>query len=392
VRLSRRFVNPGAPNAVARERLRLAAAGERLTDLTDSNPTHFGLGSSLAFDAVSRAAIKARLYEPEPKGPRAAREALAAHFGGAPDDYWLTSSTSEAYSWVFSVLTDPGDSIAVPVPGYPLLEPLADLAGLRTLDCRWHYLPIDGWTPDYADFDRAASQDARAYVLVNPGNPTGAYVNEATASAALEACQKTRAALIADEVFKPFNLEGRPTSLAGEDRTVTFAFDGLSKSLCAPQLKLGWIRLSGPADALEPVRAALDQVADTFLSVNWPVALALPELLELADGIVEMTRQRLVQNLTTAKRLLGQDPWRLRRCEGGWTVIVDPPKPSGSDQPEEENTAIQLMRAAQLAIHPGWFYDIAEPGALALSLLPEPPTFEDNCRRLRAAITVLGAE
>ena len=370
-----------------RERLCLAAAGARLTDLTDSNPTHFGLGSSLVFDAVSRAAVRARLYEPEPKGPLSAREALATHFGGDPDDYWLTSSTSEAYSWVFALLTDPGDSIAVPAPGYPLLEPLAALAGLRTIDCRWHYLPLDGWCPDYADFGRSAAQGARAYVLVNPGNPTGAYVDQATASRAVEACDKTGAAIIADEVFRPFNLESQPTSLAGEDRAVTFAFDGLSKLLCAPQLKLGWLRLSGPPPALRPVRVALDQIADTFLSANWPVALALPELLELADGVVEMTRQRLAHNLATAKRLLGQYPWRVRRCDGGWTAIVDPPRLLESDQPADQDTVIRLMRRARLAVHPGWFYDIAEPGALALSLLPEPSIFEDNCRRLRAAIS-----
>ncbi len=42
------------------------------------------------------------------------------------------------------------------------------------------------------------------------------------------------------------------------------------------------------------------------------------------------------------------------------------------------------------SVHPGWFYDLSTPGALALSLLPEPEAFADGCRRLRAAVDALG--
>ncbi|MDR3107132.1 MAG: aminotransferase class I/II-fold pyridoxal phosphate-dependent enzyme, partial [Bifidobacteriaceae bacterium] len=148
MRLSRRFSQTRRVNAIAQERTRLEAAGVRLTELTDSNPTHFGLGHQAVHDAVARATRQTHVYEPGPKGPLKAREALAGHLGGSPDDYWLTAGTSEAYSWVFSVLTDPADAIAIPVPGYPLIEPLARLADLRTIDCRWHYLRSDGWCAD----------------------------------------------------------------------------------------------------------------------------------------------------------------------------------------------------------------------------------------------------
>jgi hypothetical protein len=187
---------------------------------------------------------------------------------------------------------------------------------------------------------------------------------------------------------------------------VTFAFGGLSKLLCAPQLKLSWIRLSGPASQLRPVRDALDQIADTFLSVNSAVAQALPELLDLAVPTVAATCSRLAQNLATARRVLSPVGIRVRRCEGGWTALIDLPKgfdgASGtgagrpSDDPVPEcpanaspggiDPAIWLMRQAHLAAHPGWFYDLVEPRSLALSLLPEPDRFENYCARLRAAL------
>jgi aspartate/methionine/tyrosine aminotransferase len=428
--LSERFARPARINAIARERARLEAQGAPPLDLTDSNPTRFGLCPEAAGLAVARAAGRAPIYEPDPRGPVRAREALAARFGGSPDDYWLTASTSESYSWLFAILTDPGDTVAAPAPGYPLIEPLARLANLRTVDWRWHYLATDGWVADPLSAAFAAQAGARLFVLVNPGNPTGAYVDRATAmnlAAAVPAALAGRRpggappALIADEVFNPFWLEDQPTSLAGLDQTATFALGGLSKLICAPQLKLGWIRLSGPARALPSLRAALDQVADVFLSVSGPVARALPDLLDLADDAVARTRARLSDNLTTARAVFGAAPYGVRRCGGGWSVIVDLPRDlgdaggdgdgdgggrgdgdgdgdggghgaaggcglGGPDGPEGDDLAVWLLRRAGLAVHPGWFYDIVDRPSVVLSLLARPPEFAEGCRRLLAAL------
>ena len=51
---------------------------------------------------------------------------------------------------------------------------------------------------------------------------------------------------------------------------------------------------------------------------------------------------------------------------------------------------MHLLRSAHLAVHQGWFYDLPTPGALAVSLLPEPEAFAEGCRRLRDAVDGLG--
>jgi aspartate/methionine/tyrosine aminotransferase len=290
------------------------------------------------------------------------------------------------------------------------------LAGLRTLDCPWHYLEADGWCADPQAIDRAAQGGARLFVLVSPGNPTGAHVDAATARQVGELGRRHGAAIIVDEVFAPFTLEDKPAFRPGPpgpapgparehapgpaserapepDQAVTFTFNGLSKLLCAPQLKLGWIRLAGPAQSTRPVRAALDQIADTFLSVNTPTALALPELLGLAEQTVAHTNARLAANLATAKSVFGQAPYRLRRCGGGWSAIIDLPRepagpgPGPRDQDQDQaDPAVWLLRHAHLAVHPGWFYDIGDRPCLVVSLLPESETFARNCRRLRDAL------
>ncbi|MDR0432987.1 MAG: pyridoxal phosphate-dependent aminotransferase, partial [Bifidobacteriaceae bacterium] len=276
----------------------------------------------------------------------------------------------------------PGQAIAIPAPGYPLIEPLAALARATTVTYRWHYLHPHGW---WADTNAIAGLARRrafgVFALVNPENPTGIYTDAQTRQAVLDAVANAGAALIADEVFNPFALDGQPTTLAGEDQVVVFTLGGLSKSLCAPQMKLAWIRLSGPPPATKPIRELLDQIADTLLPVSSPVALALPDLLDLSDAVIPHTRHRLATNLATARRVLDQAPYRVRRCEGGWSVIVDAPRyVDGDDLP------IRLMREAHLAVHPGWFYDLPDDAALVLSLLPHPDQFATSCHNLRAAI------
>lgn len=357
------------------------ATGSAVTDLSDSNPTRHGLTHPGVLAAVGRHVHDAARYEPHPRGPVAAREALAARYGGAPEDYWLASSTSQAYAWLITLLADPGEVVAVPSPGYPLIPPIARLAGARAVDYRHHYAHPHGWILDRDSLAAAvAAPGARAVVVVNPGNPTGAYL-DAGRDDLLAACERHGVALIADEVFGPFRLDGTDTTLAGERRVVTFALGGLSKLLCAPQLKLAWIRISGPARGLAEARDGLDSIADAFLPVSGPVAAALPDLLAVADESVAATRARLAANLATVRAVFASGPHRVRRCDGGWTVVVDVPPYVPS-----EDLVIHLLRTAHLAVHPGWFYDLADEGALALSLLPAPGQFAENVQRLRAAV------
>ena len=436
VPLSRRAA-ADPPNAISVARAQLA--GVELLDLSDSNPTRHGLTDPETAEILARAASRPPSYDPDPRGCVAAREALAEKFGGGPDDYWLTPGTSTAYSWLFALLTDPGERIAVPRPGYPLVEPLARLAGVGTVGYPAYYLHPYGWEYDLdaladaidADgttgfghprtssgatrLNRDFAQDdgagkASAVVVVHPNNPTGAYADASLA----EACRNVP--LIVDEVFWPFwlgDMTGScdvaqdddqdclsiPPRLSGTaaatpspvgaptpaPSNLTFGLDGLSKLLAAPHLKLGWIRVSGPASELPGIAQALDRIADAHLPVAGPLADALPALLDRTDATVARVRERLRANLATACGYFGEAPYRVRRVEGGCTVLVDVPRVLPDD-----DLVIALLERSHLAVHPGWFYDLDSPGTLALSLLPDPDAFADGCARLRAAIEALG--
>jgi aspartate/methionine/tyrosine aminotransferase len=380
-------------NVLAQTAARLEAQGVAVTALTDTNPTRHGLSDPAVIAALAAAARRSGYYEPSPRGPLEAREALAARFGGSPEQYWLAASTSEAYAWLLALVADAGGVVAVPQPGYPLVEPLARLAGLSTIGYPLHYVAGHGWVYDLAGFGAAADR-AAATVLVDPGNPTGAYLAPATAAQVAELALRHASVPIIDQVFYTYRLtdgggEGpRGAELPEWDAPgapLSFRLDGLSKLACAPGVKLAWIRLAGPAGEAAAAAKALDAIADTYLNVSTTAALALADILQQADRIGEALRGRLRRNLRALAQALAPAA-TVRRVEGGWVAIVDPVV-----VPEGADPALWLLEHAHLSVHPGWLYDLAENDAIVVSLLPEPEQFDAGIAALRAGLDRLAA-
>jgi aspartate/methionine/tyrosine aminotransferase len=123
------------PNALALAEAERRAAGTGLLDLTVSNPTRCGLDTPADWTRLLDDPA-GRTYDPHPQGLRPARKAIAEYYarrGQAvdPDDLFLTSGTSEAYSHLFKLLANPGDRVLAPRPSYPLLHSLAGLESLQ---------------------------------------------------------------------------------------------------------------------------------------------------------------------------------------------------------------------------------------------------------------------
>src|ERR1700734_3520610 len=265
--------------------------GANILDLTVSNPTRAGLLYDEAATLASLSSPRAIDYDPQPKGLRQAREAVAAYYGGGgsgashgvhgsdPEQLVLTTSTSEGYSFVFRLLCNPGDELLVPKPSYPLFEFLADLQDVKLVP---YPLIFDhGWQMDFPSLEGVVTKRSRAVIVVHPNNPTGSYVHPHEQESLNNFCRKHGLALIADEVFLDYahNLAPERSFAANQD-VLTFTLSGVSKISALPQMKVAWIATSGPAAEVEAAQARLEVISDTYLSMNAPIQWALPALLK----------------------------------------------------------------------------------------------------------------
>src|ERR1700722_5658829 len=299
-----------APNRFTRALEQVRAGRAQLLDLTVSNPTRVGLHYEAQVILGALASPRALDYDPQSKGLREAREAVAEYYreghgvrGMNAEQIILTTSTSEGYSFVFRLLCNSGDELLVPKPSYPLFEFLADLQDVKLAPYPLIY--DHGGQGGFPSLEQAVTERPRGVGVVHPNNPTGSFVSSGERDLLNAFCKEHGLAVIADEVFLDYGLEtsgakapteaeenrspksaGPPksgqhdialstksrslhapadrtspirglgrddnawgrASFAGNRDVLTFTLSGLSKISALPQMKVAWVVTSGPQE------------------------------------------------------------------------------------------------------------------------------------------------
>jgi aspartate/methionine/tyrosine aminotransferase len=358
-----------SPNRFTQALRELQATGREVLDLTISNPTR----AELHYDAetILRALVnpQAMDYDPQSKGLRGAREAVAGYYGKQhndidPESIVLATSTSEGYSYVFRLLCNVEDEILVPKPSYPLFAFLADLQDVELVP--YPLLYDHGWQIDFPSLYKAVNHRTRAVVVVHPNNPTGSFVADKERSALNQFCREYNLDLVADEVFLDYAHDGASRATFADNReALTFTLSGLSKISGLPQMKLAWIVTGGTDEQVSAALARLEVIADTYLSMNAPIQLAAPALLEQRHSVQPLVLDRVRANLSELDRGLAKHKTcRRLDVEGGWYAVLRVPVTQS-----DEDLAIEILRKHSVLVHPGHFYDFPSDGYLIVSLI-----------------------
>jgi len=290
----------------------------------------------------------------------------------------LTASTSEAYSYLFRLLTDPGDMVFLPRPSYPLFDFLTGLNDLETKS--YHLIERNGWAIADDQWDPDLTPVPKAVLAVNPNNPTGSYVSPPELKVLNVFCAGHQAALISDEVFFDYVLDEQAAraSLVENKEVLTFVLNGLSKTLGLPQMKLSWIVINGPDDLVGEARKRLEVIADTYLSVSTPVQNALPQLFELRACIQSEVINRIRTNLAflqDASETSGK--LECLKVQGGWSAVMRLPADI-----DEEAFVLDLLEKEWVLVHPGYFFDFDQQPLVVVSLLPQEDLFQEGLSRI----------
>ena len=404
-------------------------------DMTVSSPVKAGLPIDLNA-AVDEGRESFGCWNPDAAGWKSAREAVVEYYrerGGNFDagQIILTASTSEAYSVLFKAFCDPGDVILTPMPGYPLLDTLAQL---EHLECSPYFLKLKRETSSLSNRETtstlslrdrrskqskessfrfvldsdsllAAPERAKILLLVSPHNPTGHCISREEWNEAVRFCEENHLILVVDEVFGDYAFSdkvsrtwqyvfnknviarneatkqsrndnsARENSCDNGPKCPIFWLNGLSKTVGSPQLKLGWMAFYAPRDQFEPIRAALEFVEDAYLSVSAPAQALGTALLSKASAVYEArVKERLLANWQTLR-----EAFPAKYCPevlGGWYAVVR----LGED---DEELTLRLLREKHVLVQPGFFFDFHEDGWVVVSLLAPPEQFKEAVSRMQ---------
>ncbi len=391
---SSRFHFDLTPNLLMEAFQAKKTAGVEVLDLTESNPTRAGFNYDSAEILQALAQPQSMIYEPSPRGLLAARQAVVNYYRSktqtiTPDSLFLTASTSEAYGYLFKLLADPGDEVLVPRPSYPLLDFLTALDSVRPVQYPLSYSNEGGWKIDLEALQNLIGDRTKAVVVVSPNNPTGSYLKTNELAQLNALCIKHNLALIVDEVFSDYryqNVADQIETAVGNDGALTFVLSGLSKIVGLPQVKLGWIQVSGPASLVAEAQSRLEFIADTYLSVAQAVQLAAERLLAQRQAM----QKQIITRLNDNHRYLEAQCAALSNCrpllrEGGWYAVLEI---DDTDIPDDERVQ-QLLEQDNVLAHPGYFYDFDRDGILVLSLLTPTVIFQAGVSKILARLRMI---
>jgi aspartate/methionine/tyrosine aminotransferase len=380
---SRRVSNMPASmfSTMDKAKCQASAQGLEIIDLS--------LGSSdlpapdTAVDVISQAA-----REPEThgycmhSGTRSLREAAAgwyaSRYGGAldPDRHiQVLIGSQEGFAHLLLGVTDPGDTILLPDPGYPSYFGAVALAGLETVSVP--LLEENGFLPDLASIPSDVAQRARALVVSYPNNPTSAVASHEFFRQAIDFCRSSQTLLIHDfpYVDMVYGDYEAPSVLAlpGAMDTAVELYS-CSKSYHMGGFRVGWA--AGDADAigaLARVKSAID--FNPYLGIQRAAvaALSLPRSeTRRTARVFEQRRDVLVAALKDAGwkvRLPQASMYVWARLPGGLTDSFD--------------FAISLVLSTGVCLAPGRAFGERGEGFVRIALVREPEVLRRAVQRVQ---------
>lgn len=370
-------------NRLAKTLEEVRARGGELLDLTASNPTECGFqydGASILKALITPAVLK---YHPDPRGLQSARLAVQNYYEQRgqrvrPEDLILTTSTSEAYSFAFRLLCNPGEEVLVPTPSYPLFDFLAEIQDVKLV--RYPLVYDHGWQIDFHSLEAAITPRTRGVIVVHPNNPTGHFTKAGEISKLNQVCTAHDLAIIADEVFLDFSLNSEHAgSFTANQSVLTLTMSGLSKISGLPQMKFSWLAINGPVNKKTEALGRLEVIADTFLSMNAAIQAAAPTLVAQRHGFQQQLMARVRGNLAELDKQLSEQKSCTRlEIEGGWYSVIRVPV-----MRSDEELALELLEEG-VYLHPGHFYDFPGEGHLVVSLITREREFAEGIEKLLA--------
>ncbi|MEM5814214.1 MAG: aminotransferase class I/II-fold pyridoxal phosphate-dependent enzyme [Candidatus Aenigmatarchaeota archaeon] len=346
---------------------------------------HLNIGDPDAFDFDTpehlRNALKAAVDTKKngycesvglPELREAVKERMKRDYNAKADDVVVTAGLSEAISFIFNALLDPGDRVLMPAPLYPPYFSMASMLGAKPVlyNCKKE----DGWQPDVDDIRKKIDAKTKCVVLINPNNPTGAVYDKKTVKAVVDLAGEHGLLVISDEIYDKLTFD-KPhicaASLAGDVPVLTL--NGLSKVYLAPGWRLGWVAFTDNAQQMTAFKEAMVKLCRMRLCASNPVQnAAVAALTGGREYLIETVRKLKERRDFVCKRVGEIEGLSVSRPEGAFYAF---PGVEGPWKDDKTFVTELVEETGVLVVHGSGFQ--AEGKHFRTVLLPPLPVLDE---------------
>ena len=282
---------------------RIEAAGGHVIHMEVGQPA---APAPRAAIAAARAALDfGRIDYTSALGIPSLRERIARHYldtyGCAvdPGRIVVTTGSSGGFILAFLAMFEPGDRVAVTVPGYPPYRHI-----LTALGCEPVLIETSGETRHALTGDTLLAvhrkSPLKGVLVGSPANPTGTMMSREALTQLMEAAQSAGIRFISDEIYHGLDY-AFPAVTAVELSQHALAINSFSKYFCMTGWRIGWMVV--PEPLVRPIERLQQNLAISVPTLSQIAAEAAfdgrEEMEAIKRGYVE-NRRILIEGLPKA--------------------------------------------------------------------------------------------
>lgn len=269
-------------------------------------------------------------------------------------------------------VTEVGDEILVPNPGYPTFEQIVSLHG--GISKQYLLEEQNDYLPDIKDLQRIVSDRTKAIIINSPSNPTGAVFPIHVMESIVDFAVTHDLYIISDEVYETIVFEGEhisPATLDQDNRVISvFSF---SKTYAMTGWRVGYT--VAPPAVSGVVRALLGSYTGSASSVSQKAAEAA---LDGDQSCVHEMRESYRRRRDVALGIFEDLGLQVFCPQGAFYFFID----VSQCHMDSVTFAKELLQETQVAVRPGELFGPEGKGYVRVSFAASEDALIEGIRRL----------
>ena len=329
---------------------RIEAAGGHVIHMEVGQPA--ASAPKAAILAAHAALDSTRIDYTAALGTPSLRERIARHYresyGFAVDSNRIvvTTGSSAAFILAFMAMFEPGDRVAVTVPGYPPYRHI-----LTALGCEPVLIETSNETRHALTGEALLAAHRKAplkgVLVASPANPTGTMMSREALSGLISAAESAGIRFISDEIYHGLDY-AFPAVTAAELSPDALVINSFSKYFCMTGWRVGWMVV--PEPLVRPIERLQQNLSISVPTLSQIAAEAAfdgkPEMEEVKRGYLE-NRRILIEGLPRAGLT------KFLPADGAFYLYAD----VSDFTPDSVKFAGEMLEKAHVATTPGVDFD-----------------------------------